>query len=118
MKIVVAGCRDYDNYKEAKEFIDACLVQLKKKNTPIFLSGGCKGADRLGERYAMENGFEIQYYPALWEKYGRAAGPIRNEQMAQACDLVICFWDGKSRGTASMIRLAEQYGKPVHIKKI
>lgn len=72
----------------------------------------------LGERYAKENGFKIEKYNAEWKKYGRRAGPIRNEMMAEACDYVICFWDGKSRGTKSMIDIAERKGKPVKIKKI
>ena len=52
-------------------------------------------------------------------KYGKAAGPIRNKQMAefasQQTGMLIAFWDGKSRGTGSMIRLAKEYGLEVHI---
>ncbi len=117
-KVVVAGCRDYDNYEEAKTFLDRCLQEYKEKTTLIFLSGGCKGADKLGERYALEMGCEIRRYPALWKKYGRVAGPIRNEEMARDCDLAICFWDGKSRGTASMIALAKKHNKIVIMKEI
>ena len=54
----------------------------------------------LGERYARENGFRIERYPADWKQYGKSAGPRRNMQMAEAGDDIICFWDGKSRGTA------------------
>ena len=118
MKIVVAGCRTYENYEEAKLFLDECLKEYKEKTTLIFLSGGCKGADRLGERYANEMNYEIVKYPALWQKYGKGAGVIRNQEMAKDCDLVIVFWDGKSRGTASMIALAEKHNKPVMIKRI
>lgn len=117
-KIVVAGCRTYENYEEAKAFLDEFLTEYKEKTTLIFLSGGCKGADTLGERYALEMGYEIQRYPALWKKYGRAAGPIRNEEMAKNCDIAICFWDGKSKGTASMISLAKKHNKTVIIKEI
>lgn len=84
----------------------------------VFLSGGCRGADMLGERYAKENDYEIIRYNAEWDKYGAAAGPKRNLAMAADCDYVICFWDGKSRGTASMIKQAEKCGKPVKIKYI
>ena len=118
MKIVVAGCRTYENYTEAKLFLDECLEEYKEKTTLIFLSGGCKGADRLGERYAKENGYQIIPYPALWQKYGKGAGLIRNKEMAKDCDLAIVFWDGKSRGTALMIALAEKYNKKVIIKWI
>ncbi len=118
IRVVIAGCRDYNNYDESKNYIDFCLSDFRKENNIIIISGGASGADALGERYALENGFMIERYPADWQKYGRSAGPKRNKQMAEACDLVICFWDGKSRGTKSMIECARNSGKPVRIKMI
>ena len=117
-RIVVAGCRDYENYIEAKEYIDFCIQNLKKKYKLIFLSGGCRGADTLGERYAKEEGFEIEYYPAQWERYGKSAGPLRNFEMAKNADYVICFWNNKSKGTKSMIELAKKLKKPAKVKII
>ena len=116
-RVVIAGCRDYNNYEEAKQYIDYCLSDIRKENDIIILSGCAKGADALGERYAEENGFKIEKHPADWAKFGRSAGPERNEQMAKLCDYVICFWDGKSCGTKSMIELARKYNKPIKIKK-
>lgn len=117
-RIVVAGCRNYFNYEQAKAFIDFCLKNIKDEYTLIFVSGGAPGADALGERYALEHGYKVERYNADWEKYGRSAGPIRNEEMAKAADFVICFWDGKSRGTKSMIGFAEKYEKPIKIKRV
>lgn len=117
-RIVIAGCRNYNNYDEAKEFIDYCLSRIRKENEIIIVSGGASGADTLGERYAKENGFKIESYPAHWEKYGKSAGPKRNEQMAKVADCVICFWDRKSLGTKSMIGFAKEYNKPIRIKII
>lgn len=111
-RIVIAGCRSYENYEEAKKYIDYCITYIKEEYTLIFVSGGCKGADFLGERYAQENGYKIERYLAQWDKYGRSAGPKRNEKMAQIADYIICFWDGKSKGTMSMIRCAKQFNKP------
>lgn len=117
-RIVVAGCRDYTDYKDAKSYIEKCIIKIREKHTLIFLSGGCKGADMLGERFAFENGYKVELYPADWKKYGKSAGHRRNQQMAENCDYVICFWDGKSRGTASMIYYAKKFNKPLRIKKI
>lgn len=117
-KVVVAGCRDYNNYEQAKEYIDLCIKNIRKEYTLIFVSGGCRGADALGERYADENGYEIERYPAEWIKYGRSAGPKRNKMMADTSDYIICFWDGKSRGTKSMIEYCRKIGKPLKIKYI
>ena len=117
-RVVVAGTRNYENYDVAKAYIEACIKEIRKHYTLVFLSGGCRGADSLGERYAKENGFKIERYLADWNKYGKAAGPKRNMQMAKSCDFCICFWDGKSRGTASMISYAKQFKKPIKIKII
>ena len=117
-RIVIAGCRYYTDYDEAKEYIDFCLSEVEKEDEIIVVSGCASGADALGQRYAKENGFKVEKYPADWKKYGKSAGPIRNKQMAEVCDYVICFWDGKSKGTKSMIDYARKCGKPVKIKKI
>ena len=117
-KVIVAGCRNYNNYSEAKAYIDFCIKSIKNKYTLVFISGGCAGADSLGERYAKENGYATEYYPAEWNKYGKSAGPKRNEKMAKVGDYVICFWDGKSRGTKSMIEYAKKFNKPIRIKYI
>ncbi len=117
-RVVVAGCRDYSNYEEASAFIDACLQELKEEYEIIIVSGGAVGADALGERYAAENGLKLERHPADWKTYGRSAGPIRNRQMAELCDYAVCFWDGESRGTKSMIDSAKKCGKTVFIKEI
>ncbi len=117
-RVVIAGCRDYNNYNEAKDFIDLCLVNIYRENDIVIVSGCASGADAIGERYANENGFKVERYPADWNKYGRSAGPRRNKQMAEICDYAICFWDAKSRGTKSMIDFVKKYNKPVKIKFI
>ena len=80
-RIVVAGCRDYNDYDEAKAYIDICIEKIKSK-------------------------------------YGRCAGLIRNKEMAEVGDYIICFWDGKSRGTKSMIYIANRMGKNISVKFI
>lgn len=117
-RVVVAGCRDFNNYELAKEYIDLMIKNIRKEHTLVFVSGCCTGADMLGERYAAENGFEIERYPADWDKYGKSAGPKRNKEMACIADFVICFWDGKSNGTKSMIDYAVKMKKTIRIKKI
>jgi len=117
MKVIVAGSRDFNDYVTAKAFIDNCLSEYATSDF-VFISGECRGADRIGERYAKENGFRIERFPAEWNKFGRAAGPIRNKRMAEACDILICFWDGESRGTASVIDFCKKKNKKIFIKFI
>lgn len=116
MKIVIGGCRNYNNYNVFKAFIDEIL---KNKEYPItILSGHCLGVDTMAEQYANQNGFELEIFPAEWKEYGRAAGPLRNKKMVEQCDMVIAFWDSKSKGTQSLISYAKANNKTVIIKYI
>ncbi len=105
MKVIIAGGRDFDNYERLKLVCDFTLVRYADIE---IVSGGCKGADMLGERYAKENNYPIKRFDANWDKNGKAAGPIRNKEMAEYADALICFWDGASKGTKSMIDLANK----------
>ena len=117
-RIVIAGCRNYTNYEEAKKFILSCINEYSKTASIVILSGTCKGADLLGEKFAKEQNLPIRYYPAEWKRFGKAAGPIRNKKMINDCHEVICFWDKKSYGTASLIRYAKAAKIPIRIKYI
>lgn len=120
VRIIVAGGRDFGDYRLVADTLDSLLKELSAEDV-IIVSGGCRGADALGERYASEHGIEIRRFPADWKTYGRAAGPIRNRQMAdyasRANGILTAFWNGQSRGTASMIQLAERNGLDVVITK-
>ena len=118
MRIVIAGCRDYCNYDEAKKYIDICLSTLEEKDDIIIVSGCANGADSIGEIYAREKGYSVEKYPPDWKRYGKGAGLIRNKKMVDICDRIICFWDGKSRGTRSTIEYANICNKPVEIINI
>jgi hypothetical protein len=105
MKVIIAGSRDFNDYNLLKNNCDV-LLSLTKENIEI-VSGGARGADSLGERYAQENNLELKIFPADWS-IGKGAGFIRNKQMADYSDALIAFWDGKSKGTKMMIDLAKK----------
>ena len=117
-RLVVAGCRDFNNYCKLATEINKHLKSLNSDYSIIIVSGGASGADALGERYANEHKLKIERYSAEWEKYGRGAGPRRNAQMAQVADEVMVFWDGQSRGTRNMIECAQKANKPCIIINI
>ena len=106
MRIIVAGSRNFDCYWLLESKLDFYigghqLVQI--------VSGTARGADQLGERYAENRGLSIERFPADWDTHGKRAGYIRNEQMAKYATHAVIFWDGSSRGTASMIKLCKTY---------
>ena len=117
MKIIIAGLRNFTDYNLLKTTINNLLDKSNITITEV-VSGGANGVDKLGEQYATEYNIPIRRFNADWNKYGNAAGPIRNKQMAEYADRLIAFWDNKSRGTGSMIKLAKNNKLKVYIKQI
>lgn len=102
-KVIIAGSRGFSNYKLLHEQCNKFLREKRKTYNIIIISGGARGADKLGEKYSQDEGFELEVYLADWDKYGKRAGFRRNEQMGELADALIAFWDGKSHGTKHMI---------------
>lgn len=113
LRLIVAGSRTFNNYDVVSNVLDQLLADYADKTIEI-VSGTCVGVDKLGERYAREHGYSVKRFPAKWSRYGRAAGPIRNREMAEYAaeeeGFLIAFWDGMSPGTGSMVHEAERAG--------
>lgn len=109
-KVIIAGSRTFNDY----ELLKSVCNKLIHERIEI-VSGTANGADKLGERYAKEFGHTIKYFPADWNKYGKAAGYKRNAEMAKYSEVLITFWDGKSKGTKHMIKLAKDCKLEIHI---
>ena len=123
-RVIIAGSREMADYEVAKKAISEAFSEIGGGAPVRIVSGHCRGADILGERYARERGIELAVFPAEWNRYGRRAGYIRNCEMADfaaedGCrgDL-IAFWDGRSAGTLDMIRRARAKDLPVQVKLI
>lgn len=104
-KVIIAGSRTFTDYDLLEDAMNQLLKGWKKKDIEI-VSGGAKGADRLGERYAKKHHIKLKMFPADWS-IGNAAGIIRNMQMGDYADCLVAFTNG-SRGTAHMIKYAKQ----------
>ena len=108
MKVLICGDKNWKSYEVIEEYI---------KTLPpgsIVIHGDCRGADRMAGFLADRYGHTVIRCPAEWEKYGRAAGPIRNRRMIEDYhpERVVAFHDNidKSKGTADMIRVATAHG--------
>lgn len=110
-KVIIAGGRDF---KDWSLFMDSVLPLLYSNDVQIFC-GGATGADHLGEVFATEKGLSIKYFRPEWKKHGKAAGPIRNADMAKEADVLILFWDGVSKGSRSMLEQAVRNKVETHI---
>lgn len=111
-KVIIAGGRDFTNYEVLKYAVNEKLSGITEVE---IVCGGAAGADELGKWYANEMGLGIKEFPADWKKHGKAAGPIRNLEMANYADALIAFWDGKSKGTKDMIDKAKTKNLRVQI---
>ena len=114
LRVLVCG----DRHWQSERSIAARLRKLPPDTTVIH--GCARGADRIAGKVAQELGLEVEEYPAMWDVYGRRAGPIRNKQMLVEGkpELVIAFHPDlrKSKGTKNMLHLATVAG--VRIERI
>ena len=114
-RLVIAGSRDFNDYPGLTKAVDEYLKKLSPKRPVSIVSGTAKGADRLGERYARQHGYQLEEYPANWHYFGKAAAVKRNAQMAEIADAAIVFWDGQSAGARNMIECAKAQGIPCEV---
>lgn len=127
MKLIIAGSRDIN----ITGGLIAELIALHGLQPKEIVSGGARGIDRCGEVFveqwnqmhktpqAIPSNYQakeigLRVFEADWEEHGKAAGPIRNQQMAEYGDALLLIWDGESRGSANMKHQMEKVGKPVY----
>ena len=108
MKVIIAGSREFIN----KDYLFEIMDNLHKKySITEVVSGGAKGADRLGQDWAYCNDIPTKVMLADWAKFGRGAGPKRNSEMLAYADKLVAFWDGVSSGTGDIITKATRITK-------
>ncbi len=117
-RIVITGGKHYYNYREAARYINSCIKNIEKGNTIVIASCGCTGAETLAELYAKRKGYQYEKYPTMWEQFGTSGGAVRNKQMLDSCDLIICLWDGLIGETCSIMDYAEIIDKPVNTLRV
>lgn len=133
MRLIIAGSRSIEDY----ELLKRVMIEsnAKSKVTEV-VSGGAKGVDRLGERWAREHKIKLTIMKAEWNKldvpgaiidvrpgeadgyYNSRAGIQRNEKMGDYADAAIILWDGKSTGSMHMLNYMKKLGKKVFLKHV
>lgn len=109
MKVIIAGSRHMPF--SMFHLIDEAVKKSNFQVTEV-VCGLARGADMFGGKWAVNNSIPVKTFPANWDEHGKAAGPIRNQQMAEYADALIVFiWDG-SRGSADMLKRMERMKKP------
>lgn len=111
MRCIIAGGRDFRDY----QFLSEVCNDYEDQITQV-ICGETRGADSLGKLWAEARGIHVRSFPANWDKYGVSAGPIRNREMANNADMLIAFWNGKSKGTKHMIDIAKKKRLIVYVQ--
>lgn len=121
MRLLVCGSRDWT----ANEAVYAVLTGIYKMHCEetfddwppdrfVIISGAARGADTYAAEWAkMKAGVDLELYPAKWREHGKAAGPIRNQQMLDEGkpNMVLAFSNFPlTTGTADMVYRAKQRG--------
>jgi hypothetical protein len=116
LKILICGCRKWSNYDSILAVVKGLI---KNYGEVVIVEGECSGADILARQAAIECCVPFRGYPAEWNRYGNAAGPIRNQQMIdeEHPDMCIAFHPflPGSKGTKDMVNKARQAGIETYI---
>ena len=108
-RVIFCGSRNWID----RDLIRA-TIELRKEqygDDLVVVHGAARGADAIAAEEAEKLGVPTEAHPADWDRHGKAAGHIRNEEMAKAGAVrVEAFWDGKSKGTWNMVKTGERHG--------
>ena len=112
MKVAIIGSRGICGIQKTAALAEATEI----------VSGGAAGVDTCAAgvdtcaaAYAKENGLKLTVFLPDYPRYGRAAPIVRNKKIVDYADRIVAFWDGSSKGTASVIAYAEKVGKPCEV---
>ena len=108
MKIAIIGSRNL-NVNDLSKYIPI--------DTNEIVSGGAKGIDTCAKIYAKTHNIKLTEFLPEYNKYGRNAPFVRNISIINYSDLVIAFWDGKSRGTKFVIDNCKKRNKKIIVYK-
>jgi YspA, cpYpsA-related SLOG family len=116
MKVIIAGSRSITDQRIVNDAISQALA-AGMVISEVF-SGGAKGVDLLGERWARQKKVPVRRFIPFWNLHGKSAGILRNIEMAKHADALIAVWDGQSSGTGHMLKEAVRMGLLVHAFKL
>lgn len=111
-RVIVAGSREFDDRERAFRALDTVHRRIGRFEV---VSGGARGADSIGEAYAVANGLPLRRFPADWDGLGKVAGRYRNAVMGWYATHLLAFHANNSPGTRNMIETAKAGGLTVAV---
>ena len=116
IRLLVTGSRDWSDYLIV---LRELTLLHQAEGVEVVIHGNCRGADKLAGRAAKELRIPVLVFPAKWDEHGKAAGPIRNQQMLDEGypDYVLALHDHfeESKGTKDMVERTQHAGLPARL---
>ena len=110
MKVAIVGSRHFTEPARVADYVKS----LPSKASII--TGSASGVDAAATKAARDKGVPVHVIPASFEELADASkAAARNQRLVDACDVLVAFWDGSSKGTRATVERALDSGKEVHI---
>ena len=110
MRVAIVGSRHFSEPERVAEYIRSLPSRAS------IITGSASGVDAAATKAARDRGIPIQVIPASFEEVADASkSAARNQRLVDACDVLVAFWDGASKGTRTTVERALDSGKEVHV---
>ena len=110
MKVAIVGSRHFVAPDRVVDYVRSLPARAS------IITGSASGVDAAATKAARERGIPVQVMPASFEELADASkSAARNQRLVDACDVLVAFWDGASKGTRTTVERALDSGKEVHV---
>src|SRR5256884_9618662 len=110
MRVAIVGSRHFSDLSRVGEYVKSLPPRAS------IITGSASGVDAAATKAAREKGIPVQVIPASFDEMADASkAAARNQRLVDACDVLVAFWDGTSKGTRNTVERALDSGKEVHV---
>jgi len=110
VRVAIVGSRRFSAPERVAEYVKSLPPRAS------VITGSASGVDAAATKAARAKGIPVQVLPASFEELADASkSAARNQRLVDACDVLVAFWDGASKGTRATVDRALDSGKEVHV---
>jgi predicted Rossmann fold nucleotide-binding protein DprA/Smf involved in DNA uptake len=110
MKVAIVGSRHFSELDRVSDYVGSL------PRGASIITGSASGVDAAATKTARAKGIAVQVIPASFDEMADPKkSAARNQRLVDACDVLVAFWDGESKGTRATVDRALDSGKEVHV---